>query len=213
MDRGDETNDDCERCWNYGYVSRGQDEIGCPECNPTAEESPMLGKPEIENMLRAMDVGAAWDVDFADKASRLIIACGGDPGTNTQERDDAMDALSDFAARGYPDSNAPSEVEQLKARLARLNSPIQDERNSQEPFDTEPRAKLIPEAVERIRKADDAAASVGAGSWVPHRSASPPTAPDDGENGATRTDVAVGLLVALVAVAMLAGFGPFGVAA
>jgi hypothetical protein len=72
------------------------------------------------------------------------------------------------------------------------------------------KGRLRDEALERIRKADDAAASVGAGSWVPHRSVSPPRDPDGGETGATRTDVAIGLWVALVTVAMLAGFGPFG---
>jgi ribosomal protein L37AE/L43A len=37
---------DCERCGNYGYVSRGRDEIGCPECNPECVKLPEPAKVE-----------------------------------------------------------------------------------------------------------------------------------------------------------------------
>lgn len=89
-----------------------------------------LGEAEVKTLLHAMDVGNAWAVDFADKASRLIIACGGDPGTNTQERDDAMDALSEFAAAGYPDSNedtrgqAELRAEALQVQVEKLGDSI-----------------------------------------------------------------------------------------
>ena len=67
-----------------------------------------LTDAQCDNLIDALNGYEAWSVEFADATSRLVVACGGDPATDTDERNAAMESLNDFAAAGFPDWGSSS---------------------------------------------------------------------------------------------------------